>query len=84
MATATVKARKAARRSGAPFVPKPAKTPTPLEERAFIVNPVRRTAGDAMPIGAPPMSTYRSPRRAAEFLMNGGRPNAGTQKRAAE
>jgi hypothetical protein len=70
MSTAPKKAR---RRSGIPFT-KAQKTPTPLEDRAFITQPVFRRGGDAHPIGLPAGSTERSPRRAARFLLNGGRP----------
>jgi hypothetical protein len=66
-------ARKARKRAGIPFT-KPQKTPTPLEERAFVTQPVLRRAGDAMPVGAPAFSTHRSPKRVERFLKNGGRP----------
>lgn len=80
MATA---ARKARKRADIPLT-KAAKVPTPVEQRAFVTQPVRRSAGDAMPIGAPAFSTHRSPKRVEAFIASGGRPNVAIQKKAGE
>lgn len=67
-------ARKARKRAGIPFA-KPAKTPTPVEERSFLATPARRQ-GDATPAGFPAaaLNAPRSPKRAERFIENGGRP----------
>lgn len=71
MATA---ARKARKRAGIKFEPKPQKVGTPVEDRAFVTAPVRRTTGDAIPAGFKSLLAPRSPKRVKKFIENGGRP----------
>lgn len=79
-------ARKARKRAGLPFVPKAAKTPTPLLERSFVTEPVFRRIGDLLPIGFSAVNamgaTPRSPLRIARFLDSGGRPKANRKREA--
>lgn len=63
-------ARKARKRAGIKFEPKPAKVGTPVEQRSFVTGPVFRRHGDeGMHFG-----TSRSPRRIERFILSGGRP----------
>lgn len=70
MATA---ARRARKRAGIKFQPKPAKVGTPVDQRAFVTQPVRRSFGDAIPAGFKSLMAPRSPKRIARFIANGGR-----------
>lgn len=70
MATA---ARKARKRAGIKFQPKPQKVGTPVDQRAFVTAPVRRASGDAIPAGFRSLLAPRSPKRIARFIANGGR-----------
>jgi hypothetical protein len=68
-------ARKARKRAGIPFTKAP-KIPTPVEQRAFVTQPVPRRFGDAMPAGmARAPWAPRSPKRVAAFIASGGRKN---------
>lgn len=63
-------ARKARKRAGIKFEPKPVKVGTPVEQRSFVTGPVFRRHGDeGMHFG-----TSRSPRRIERFILSGGRP----------
>ncbi|MDF2695263.1 MAG: hypothetical protein K0S65_3646 [Labilithrix sp.] len=72
MATAVPKLRKKLQRATGTHFEHPDKTPTPVAERSFVVDPVLRRAGDAMPEGAEPLSLHRSPKRVKRFIESGG------------
>ncbi len=77
MATAARKMRKTAHRLFPELVPAfqhPTKTPTPLKERAFVTQPVRRKQGDATPAGYDMYALWapRSAGRIKTFLESGG------------
>lgn len=75
----STRARKDRKKAGIPFT-KPQKTPTPLEDRAFVNEPVYRRRGDLLPMGMTGMTSVRSPRRIRAFLLSGGRPNVALPK----
>lgn len=80
-------ARKARKRAGIPFTKAP-KTPTPLNDRAFVTEPVLRTRGDLPPAGFSLNSaiglTFRSPKRIAAFLASGGRPKVALPRESSD
>ncbi|MDY0984648.1 hypothetical protein SOM10_12150 [Microbacterium sp. CFBP9023] len=65
-------ARKARKRAGIKFTPKPQKVGTPVEQRAFVTAPVRRASGDAIPVGFKSLMAPRSPKRVERFIQSGG------------
>ncbi|MFJ4173344.1 hypothetical protein [Microbacterium sp. NPDC089696] len=65
-------ARKARKRAGIKFEPKPPKVGTPVAERSFVTAPVRRAAGDAIPAGFKSLLAPRSPKRVEKFIKSGG------------
>lgn len=65
-------ARKARKRAGVKFV-KAQKVGTPVEERSYVTQPVRRVQGDALPAGAKSLLAPRSTRRIERFIASGGR-----------
>jgi hypothetical protein len=65
-------ARKARKRAGIKAPIKPAKVPTPVDERSFVTVPPYRNNGDAIPLGYDYLNAPRSAKRIKKFIESGG------------